>query len=145
MIDLASGRIEPVLDEYIHSARRAAFFVAVRGVDHNRQIKVFGEVDLGAQIFVFERALVVVANLANSDDTLLAGKRGEYVHHRFGQRFVVGFLRVESNRAIVPDAELAGAKPLEPDDVGEIIGVAADIRARLTKPEGRLDYSYDAA
>jgi hypothetical protein len=73
-----------------------------------------------------------------------SGERGEYVHHRFGQRFVVGFLRVEANRAIVPDAELSGAKPLEPDDVREIIGVAADFRARLTKPEGRLDYSHDA-
>ena len=84
--------------------------------------------------------LLVVAEFAHGDDALLGQEARQHVDHRLGQRLVVGFLRIETDRAVVADAELAGAKPLEARDHGEIIDEAADIGARLAEPERGLDH-----
>ena len=136
--------LEAVLGEHVHGAQRAALLVAVRGVDHDRQLVFLGELDLGAQVAVLERRLLVVAELAHRDDALLDGKARQDLHHGFGQRLVVRLLRVEPDGAVVADAELAGAKALEAGDERQIIEIGVGAGARLAEPEGRLDDGDDA-
>src|SRR5262249_53169679 len=45
----------------------------------------------------------------------------------------------ERDRAVVADAELAGAERFPADQTVEIIGERADVGARLAQPERRLD------
>src|SRR5262249_58215464 len=56
----------------------------------------------------------------------------------------VRFLRVQSNRAEMLDAELRGAKPLPPEQRVEVVDEAPDRRPRLTEPERRFDDRDDA-
>ena len=116
----------------------------MRGVDHDRQLELLGELDLRPQVLVLERRLLVVADLADGDDAVLGGEMRQHVHDRFGQLLVVGFFRVEADATVVTDAELAGAEFLEADDGREVIDVAAEIGARLADPEGGLDHGNDA-
>ena len=133
-----------MLREHVHGAQGAAFLVAMRGVDHDRQLEFLRELDLRPQILVLERRLLVVADLADGDDAVLGGEMRQHVHDRFGQLLVVGFLRVQADTTVVADAELAGAEFLEADDGREIVDVAAEIGARLADPEGGLDHGDDA-
>ena len=64
--------------------------------------------------------------------------------HRFGERLVVGFLRIEPDGAIVADTELTRAETLEAGDQGKVVEEAAECRPRLAEPEGRLDHRDDA-
>ena len=116
----------------------------MRGVDHDRQLDLLGELDLRPEILVLERGLLVVAELADRDDAFLGGEVRQDLHHRLGQRLVVGFLRIEPDAAVVAHAELAGAELLEADDRRQVVDIAADIGARLAEPEGRLDHRDDA-
>src|SRR5215470_12521357 len=52
---------------------------------------------------------------------------------------VIGFFRIQADRAVVTNAELTGAKSLEAGDHGEVVRVASDIGSWLPKPECRLD------
>ena len=88
--------------------------------------------------------LLVVADLADGDDAFLGGEARQDLHHRLGQRLVVRLLGVEADGAVVADAELAGAEPLEADDGGQVVDIGADIGARLAEPEGGLDDGDDA-
>ena len=128
----------------VHGAGRAALLVAMRRVDHHRQVEFLGELQLRAEIFVLQRRLLVIADLADRHDALLQREARQDLHDAFRQLLVVGFLRVQADRAVMADAELAGAKALEADDVGEVVDIGADIGARLAEPEGRLDQRHDA-
>src|SRR6185503_15007786 len=118
--------------------------VAVRGVNHDRQFDFLGELDLRAEIFVLQRGLLVIAELAHRDDALLRGEMRKDVHHGLGQRLVVRLLRIEPDAAVMPHAELAGAEFLEANDGGEVVDIAADIGARLAEPERGFDHRDDA-
>ena len=136
--------IEAVLVEHVHGAQGAALLVAVGRVDHDRQLVFLGELDLGAKIPVLERGLLVVAELADRDDALLHGEARQELHHGLGERLVVRLLRVEADRAVVADAELAGPEALEAGDQREVVAIGVGARARLAEPEGRLDHGDDA-
>jgi hypothetical protein len=118
--------------------------ITQRRVDHDRQLEFLGELDLRPQVFVFRRGLLVIAELAHGDDAVLQRETRQDFHHGFGQRLVVGLLRVEPDRAIVADAELAGAETLEARDQGQVVAIGLGAGARLTEPEGRLDHGDDA-
>jgi hypothetical protein len=57
---------------------------------------------------------------------------------------VVRLLRVQRERADVPDAELACAEPLPADQRGEVVLEGPDVRARLAEPKRRLEDHGDA-
>jgi hypothetical protein len=95
---------------------------------------------LHAQVFVFLRRLLVVSKLAERNDAFLDGEVRQHLEHRLGQRFVVSFLGIEANAAIMADAALPGAKFLKPQDGGEIIDIAAEASPRLAQPEGRFNH-----
>ena len=63
--------------------------------------------------------------------------------HVLGEGLVVGFLGIEPDRAVVANAELTRAKPLEPDDRRQVIDVRANMGSRLADPERRLDDGDD--
>src|SRR5690606_228780 len=86
-----------------------------------------------------EVSLLVVADFADGYDPFLESIPGQDLHDRLGQLLVVGLLRIEANRAVVAQPELAGAKPFEATNHGKVIDVRADIGARLAEPERRLD------
>ena len=52
----------------------------MRGVNHDRQLDFLGELDLRAQIFVLQRGLLVIAELADRNDALLGGEVRQDLH-----------------------------------------------------------------
>ena len=140
VVDHHLGRREAMLLDHVHGAGGAALLVAVRRVDHHRQVELLGELELEAEIPVLEVRLLVVADLADRHDAVLEREPRQDLHHRLGQLLVVGLLGVEADRAIVADPELAGAKAFPADDGRQIVDVGADMGARLADPERRLDH-----
>jgi adenylosuccinate lyase len=140
VVDHAAHRIEFMLLQYVHGSQRACALVAMRRVDHDRKSEFLRQLDLRPQRLVFEGCLFVVAQLSHRDDAFLDEKTRQGLNHRFGQSLVVGFLRVQADGAIVPNAELPGAEALEAGYHGKVVDIAADICAGLSKPEGRLDH-----
>src|SRR4028119_1169718 len=111
--------------------------------DHPRPVRLARQVELLAEVAVFQLRLLVVADLADGHDALLQGEARQDLHHRFSRLLVVRLLAVQPDRAVVPQPELPGAEALPADDGGEVVDVAADVGARLTEPEGRLDAGDD--
>src|SRR6266571_4674145 len=113
------------------------------GMNHDRQFEFLGEFDLDPERFVFKRGLLVVAEFAHGNDAFLDQEARQCIENRLGQNFIIGFLRIETDRAVVTNAELTGAEALEPGDQGKIIDKAAYIGARLPEPECGFDDRYD--
>src|SRR3954454_2538726 len=70
---------------------------------------------------------------------------GQGVEHGFRQPFIVRFLWVETDAAIVTDTELARTEFLESQDGRKVIDIGAQIGARLTQPKWRFDHRHHAA
>src|SRR5260370_24278963 len=98
-------------------------------------LEFLGQLNLSARRLVFSCGLLIVAEFAHGNDALLNEIARQHIENRLGQSFVIGFLRIETDRAIVTDAELTGPKSLEPGDQGKIVDKAAYIGARLPAPE----------
>ena len=86
------------------------------------------------------RGDLVEADLADRDDPLLERVARHQFQDFLRQGTVVRLLGIQTDRAIVRDAELRGAKPLPADQRGEVVDESADVGARLATPEGRLDH-----
>jgi hypothetical protein len=113
-------------------------------VHHHEHVELAGKCELGTVVLVLARRLVVVADLADGNHALLGQVTRQDIHHLFGERLVIGLLAVQSDGAVVTDAELRGAEALPADDARQIVDVATDAGARLPKPEGGFDDSDDA-
>ena len=109
-------------------------------MDHDGEREFLRQLDLRSQRLVFERRLFVIAQFAHRNDAFLDEKARQGVYHGFRQCFVVGFFRVQADRAVVPNTELAGAEALEARNHGKVVDIASNIGAGLSKPEGRLDH-----
>ena len=104
------------------------------------KFELLGEFDLRPQRLVLERGLLVVAKLAHRHHAFLHQKSRQRIDDGFRQRLVIRLLGIEADRAVVTNAELAGAKTFETGNQRKIIDEAADIGAGLPKPERRLDH-----
>jgi hypothetical protein len=91
-----------------------ALLVAVRRVNQDRQVVGASQLDLLREAHFFAVGLIVEADLADGDDSVLVEITGQQGEHFVGQLRVVRFLRVQADRAEMPDAELRRAKALPP-------------------------------
>src|SRR5262245_24800922 len=111
----------------------------MRQVDERGKLVRACELELRREALVLGGRHVVVADLADRDHAVLLEVAGQQREHAVDERRIVGLARVHRERAEVADAELARAKPLPAEQRQEVVLERADVRARLTDPERRLD------
>ena len=90
----------------------AALLVAVRRVDQHRQVEAQGQLELGREVLLLGRRLVVEADLADRDDAVLLEVARQELDHARRDPPVVRLLRVQRQRAEVAHAELARPEAL---------------------------------
>ena len=144
VIDDHRPRIEPHLDRDVHAADGAALLVAVRGMDLHEHPEIPCELQLRAVILVLGLGLVVVTDLTHRDYPFLAEEKRQNIDHLLGQSLVVGLLAVESDRAVVANAELRGAEALPAHEARKVVDERSHVRTRLAQPECRFDDGDDA-
>ena len=133
-----------MLFQHIHAALGAAGFIAVRCMNHDGQVVLFGHLNLGTEGFVFLGGLLVVANFAYRDHALFGEVARQNSQHLLSQGFVIGFFGVQTDGAVVTDAKLPSPKTLKTCDGGEIVDKRAYIGTHLSQPKGGFDNGHDA-
>ena len=69
VIDHHARRVEAMLQDHVHGARGAALLVAMRRVDHHRQIELAGKVELEAE-------MDILPGFATKEDVVAIGEIG---------------------------------------------------------------------
>ena len=123
---------------------RASLLVPVGRVDEHRQVEAEGELELGREVLLLLRRLVVEPDLPDRHDAVLGEVARQELDHARRDAPVVRFLRVQGQRAEVVHAELARPEPLPAEQPVEVVLEGADVGARLPEPEGGLDDGGDA-
>ncbi len=120
-------------------------FVAVGGMYHDGQVELLGQIQLQAKVLIFRLGHLVIANFPNGYHALFACIEGKQFHHLFCQGWIIGFLRVQTDGAVVANAKLLGSKPLPTYQAAEVVLETANIGTGLPQPEGRFNDGNDAS
>jgi hypothetical protein len=108
-------------------------------VDEDRQVEPQGQLELGGEVLLLLRRLVVEPDLPDRDHAVLGEIARKDLHDARGDSPVVRLLGIQRQRAEVVDAELAGAEALPAQEPAEVVLESADVGAGLAKPERGLD------